>query len=609
MLFILLPSISWSQEIVTGLQVNPVVKSGYEKKRQQRSTSASLPVELPFFDDFSGNSWFPSETLWSDDYVFINNNYSDQQITTGIATFDCIDNTGKLYESASFDGFEADHLTSQPINLNYPASANIWLSFYYQPGGLGDPPELKDSLTLQFYAPAEDQWYSVWKAQGTASTPFKRAMIKIDQSRYLQEGFKFRFTNWASLQKLDDQAQAGNQDIWNLDYVYLNTNRSEDDTTLTDVAFRTGLRSILKTQESMPWQEFQQVSLQEMGSYIPVHYRNNDAIVRNVTRNFVIQDVYANIDSYSFSAGATNVDPFTNVDYDANLIYTFNTAGNDSARFRITCILKTDDFDPKQNDTIKYDQVFSNYFAFDDGTSEAGYGINGSGSRNAMVAYRFRTYLEDTVRAIQICFNDSYLNSNRRAFDLMIWGDNNDLPGDALYSVEGEIVEEASKINGFYTYVLPEAVPVNGVFYVGWKQVSEVFLNAGFDINTSNLGRQLYWINGQWYTSQAVGSVMIRPVVGKALKTTGIEDTGEPSSTKMFRLWPNPAINQVTLICTGLTSGQPDNVSIIDLSGRELLNIKYTEVIDISALKAGIYTIVPRLNNKPLGFLRLIKTR
>ena len=54
--------------------------------------------------------------------------------------------------------------------------------------------------------------------------------------------------------------------------------------------------------------------------------------------------------------------------------------------------LKTDDFDPKGNDTLIYYQVFKNYFAFDDGSSEGGYGINGLGSRNAMVAYRFTSY-------------------------------------------------------------------------------------------------------------------------------------------------------------------------------------------------------------------------
>ncbi len=183
--------------------------------------------------------------------------------------------------------------------------------------------------------------------------------------------------------------------------MYLDKNRNAADTTFADVAFRTPVRSLLKTHEAMPWKQFRQIYLQEMGSSIPIHYRNNDKIVRNVTRNFEIRDTYTNTLSYSFSAGATNIDPLTNVDYNANLIYTFNTVNNDSALFKITCYLKTDDFDPKENDTLYYNQVFSNYFAFDDGSSEGGYGINGQGSRNAMVAYRFKSFIQDTLRAVQ----------------------------------------------------------------------------------------------------------------------------------------------------------------------------------------------------------------
>ena len=37
--------------------------------------------------------------------------------------------------------------------------------------------------------------------------------------------------------------------------------------------------------------------------------------------------------------------------------------------------------------------------------------------------------IEDTLRAIKICFNDSYLDANKRAFDLMVWDDNNGIPG------------------------------------------------------------------------------------------------------------------------------------------------------------------------------------
>jgi hypothetical protein len=602
------PALSNAQEIITGLQKNALL-SGQVNIQARYKAGAADPVELPFFDDFTGRSFFPSAKWWSDNYAFINNTYSNQQITIGIATLDALDNGGKLYETATSEGFEADHLTSQPLNLNYPSTDNIWLSFYYQPGGLGDKPELKDSLTLQFFAPEESRWHSVWKADTSRQLKFKPVIIRIENSRYLKNGFKFRFVNWASLSSdIKDPSMIGNCDHWNIDYVYLDKNRNAADTSLADVAFRAPLRSILKTHESMPWKQFRQVYLQEMGSAIPIHYRNNDIITRNVTRNFEIRDMFTNTVSHSFSAGAANVDPFTNVDYNANLIYTFNNSATDSALFRITCYLKTDDFDPKGNDTLIYNQVFSNYFGYDDGSSEGGYGINGQGSRNAMAAYRFKSYLQDTIRAIRICFNDSYLNSNQRAFDLMIWDDNNGLPGNVIYSTENVLVEPGDEINGFHTYILPDGVMVNGIFYAGWRQRSETFLNAGFDVNTSNRGRQYYWLNGTWLQSQKEGSLMIRPVVGAPIKTTSSDDVNTVDP-KICSIWPNPASEYINLNCSDLALSRSAFISIIDMQGRELMKVPYSERINISRIRPGIYTVIILSDGRRTGYFRLVITK
>lgn len=611
-IFFSFQAISSAQEIITGLQFNQAIYGKTLKSSHSKGLSADT-LELPFFDDFCNHSYIPDESKWSDNDVFINNTYSDQQITTGIATFDAIDNTGKLYEYATSSGFEADHLTSQPVNLDYDPSVNIWLSFYYEPGGLGDPPDIKDSLTLHFYAPAENKWISVWKMPGSQNPGFKPVIIRIDQSRFLKKGFRFRFVNYASLSPAisNDPSMIGNCDHWNIDYVILDRNRNEADTNLADVAFRLPLRSILKTHEAMPWKQFRQVYLQEMGSSIPIYYRNNDKIVRNVTRNFIIQDVYSNVVAHSFSAGATNIAPYTNVDFQANLVYTFNTTSNDSALFRITCYLITDDFDQKVNDTIHYNQVFGDYFAFDDGSAEAGYGINGMGSRNAMFASRFKSFVRDTIKAVNICFNDSYMNSNHRAFDLMIWNDNNGLPGNLIYTAKDMIVEKGTIINGFYNYNLPDPVVVDDVFYVGWKQQSETFLNAGFDVNTPSPGKQFYWLYGEWHTSQPPiqGTVMIRPVMGKPVETVNDDDIPDGGQVKSLRIWPNPAENIINLDPENMIFAQSAMIAFFDISGRELMKLQYSETIDISSLRKGIYIVIFTIDGRVSGYSRLVKIR
>lgn len=598
-----------AQEVVTGLQSNYSILSAKDYPGKLKGKAFNDTLELPLFDDFSQQSVFPDEQKWLDNFAFINNTYSDRQITIGVATMDAIDNYGRLYETASPSGFKADQLTSRPVNLDYPVTENIWLSFFYQPGGLGDPPEQQDSLTLQFLAPDENKWYSVWRASGNTDQIFKPVIIKVDEDRYLKKGFQFRFVNYASISSnLNDPSMIGNCDIWNIDYILLDKNRNAGDTIFADVAFRLPLRSILKSHESMPWKQFRQIYLQEMGSSIPIHYRNNDTITRNVTRNFEIWDMYKNTLSDYFSSGAANILPLSDVDYNANLIYTYNTDNNDSALFRIKCSLKTDEFDPKENDTLVYYQIFKNYFAFDDGTSEGGYGINGLGSRNAMVAYRFQSYMEDTLRAVQICFNDSYLDANKRTFDLMVWDDDNNVPGNNLYSLDEVTVEQGDEINGFYTYILPEGVMVNDVFYVGWRQLSETFLNAGFDVNTPNAGKQFYSLSGEWQPSQVQGSLMIRPVVGDRIKTTSINDIYYRDMSHV-KIWPNPASDYINISYREMPLSGLSYIRVVDLAGRELINVPFSDRVDISSLREGMYFIITTSNGKPVGYNRLIKTK
>lgn len=601
---------SSAQEVVTGLQSNYIITNSINKQKITKGVFASDTLELPFFDDFSGRSIFPDNKKWLDQNVFINNTYSDRQITIGIATFDALNSSGRMYDVASSTGFKADELTSKPLNLNYTASDNIWFSFFYQAGGLSDQPEPRDSLTLQFLAPGENKWYSVWRMQGNSDLRFKPVILKIDNVRFLKKGFQFRFINYASISSIlsEDPSMVGNCDIWNLDYILLGKNRNAADTVFADVAFRLPLRSLLKNHEAMPWKQFRKIELQEMGSSIPIHYRNNDIIKRNVTRNFEIWDVYKNAQSDFFSAGAADIDSSTNVDYKANLVYTFNTTNTDSALFRITCSLKTDQFDPKVNDTLVYYQVFNDYFAFDDGTSEGGYGINGLGSRNAMAAYRFAVFVPDTLRAIRICFNDSYMDANKRAFDLMVWDDENGVPGKVIYSKEEVLVEQGDLINGFYTYYIPEGVMLNNIFYVGWRQRSETFLNAGLDINTPGAGRQFYWINGQWQQSQVQGSIMIRPVVGNPPKITAINDIYS-NDKNLITVWPNPATDYININSGDLQQSGLLKITIMDLAGRELIRTGYTEHIDISSLHEGIYIIITSMNGKPIGYNRIIKSR
>lgn len=593
-----------AQEVITGLTTN-IQLANAATRPVLKGAAAEEPVQLPFIDDFSADSLFPSTERWSDILTFINNTFSVRQPSRGVATFDCLDERGLLYDDASQLVFAADRLTSRAINLEYPPSDSIYLSFLYEAGGIADMPESDDSLTLSFWAPGEERWYSVWHAGGGPTDGFRRVMIPVKESRFLMTGFRFMFRNYASLAGvLTEPSQAGNADQWNIDHVFLDKGRNRNDTVLHDVAMTLPQRSLLKDYEAMPWRHFRQAYLSAMSPTAAINYRNNDTIVRNVTRQVSIKDMITGAVVREFNAGASNVNPMSDVKYDAPLLYTYNSDAPDSALFKVTVSLITDDFDPKRNDTIRFIQRFTDYFAIDDGTAEAGYGINGQGSRNAMAALRFRSFIPDSVTAISICFNDAYNNQNQRGFEIMVWADDNGQPGVLLGSTDGPVTDPGTDLNGFIKYLFDKPVRVSEFFWVGWKQKAEVFINAGLDLNTPPAGRQYYMLSGIWQASMAPGTIMMRPVMKGAGSPTSSE--GGTLVNNLFRIFPNPSSGAVTLVPSDRA---PDDfiIDVISSSGANVMSLDRTDRPDLGRLPSGNYMLLIRTREgRPLSLLRII---
>ena len=270
----------YSQERIVDLSSNPILENSIHSslKREMVSTTTVL---LPFIDDFSQIEYFPSQDLWIDNYSFINRTYPILPPSIGVATLDALDETGSHYDNALNASYIADYLTSNPVKLDLAPSDSIYLSFYIQPGGIGNNPEKNDSLVLEFYAPESEEWLHRWSTIGYESDEFKQILIPIADEKFLKENFQFRFYNYASFDN-DNPVLYGNIDHWHIDYVRLDKNRSMSDTIIHDVAFVDGPRSALLNYEAMPWGDhfkFGKVSERENLRYV---FRNNDTIVRNI---------------------------------------------------------------------------------------------------------------------------------------------------------------------------------------------------------------------------------------------------------------------------------------------------------------------------------------
>jgi hypothetical protein len=96
-------------QTLRGLDENPLIKT-YRQSGPVISEKSTPYNTLPFFEDFSTSGIFPDQGKWADNYVFINNSFPVDPISSGVATFDAVDSKGDLYASGDMP-VPSDRLT------------------------------------------------------------------------------------------------------------------------------------------------------------------------------------------------------------------------------------------------------------------------------------------------------------------------------------------------------------------------------------------------------------------------------------------------------------------------------------------------------------------
>jgi len=601
------------QEVITGLAVNPVIikQNKNNKYSIEQATNPIVVQRLPFIDDFSYQSIYPVDTLWLDNYAFINSDYPVDPPTIGVATLDAINDIGGIYSNAGAFPFIADFLTSQPIRLDSsfalaptkltPADS-IYFSFYFQPQGIGNHPNDEDSLVVEFYSPIYNAWRWIWSSTGsklsdfydTNNTYFKSVMIPIIDTNFFTNEFQFRFKNYASLANNNIPSWASNVDHWNIDFVYLDLNRNKDSIAINDVAITKKITSLLKNYESMPWRQFIADSVNEMKDTVKTLYRNLSKIEKNVAHIFKITDLSQTTPPYTPLITANgNMPGLSDSTFVKILNYVFdaNVPANSNPAFEVLSIIDPQNSVIYNNDTIRFYQKFYNYYAYDDGVPESGYGLSPGGAR---LAYSFTLNIPDTLRSIQMFFNQ-VLNSTQIYFYLTVWDDNNGEPGNVIYEKGGVSPEYPSGLNMFHTYVLDNPVPVNGTFYIGWRQTSNDNLNLGFDRNINKQSKIWYNVDGTWNNSMFEGALMMRPILG----SEQYPHVGEKELLKEkfeCKIFPNPVNDGVLFIeisdkYNDLCNDNDFEIKIYNITGKEILVSDYQQSINVSSLTDGIYFI------------------
>ncbi|MCK9613477.1 MAG: T9SS type A sorting domain-containing protein [Bacteroidales bacterium] len=619
-----------AQEYLTGIYINSKLLP--KNLEQINVIKQATEAKLPFVDDFSGvKSVFPSDTLWEDRDVFINSGYSINPPSLGVATFDVLNDTGAVYPNATTTPFISDVLTSLPIRLDslfngtptaITAADSIYFSFYYQPQGNADAPETDDSLVLEFYSPHLDEWNTIWASQGMKldtfltkyNTYFKQVMIPITDTTYIQKGFKFRFKNYASIAPFSMPSWQSNADQWNVDYVYLNTERSKNDTVFADVTFVDKAPAILKNYQQMPIRQFND---SELTDTLHLKISNLNNVLDNISCQYVVNEIGGAF-TYTKSGGVWDILPFITNGYHNYQLHTSpvvdfslpSLAGMEKTAFSITHMLSSNGWTDEilLNDTVRYIQEFNNYFAYDDGSAENGYGLSGE---NSKLAYKFNLNQPDTLGGVQIYFNQTYSSTASKYFNLMVWSSLN--PETLVYKSPQKQPVITDSINEYCTYVFSDTtLLIEGTFYVGWQQVTDNNLNVGFDRNNNAKTNMFYNVGGSWVNSSFNGALMIRPLLGKKWQQY-LSVHENPEKDLHFSIYPNPASTRIVNIT--LPSDYSDNsgqltIEVFDFLGRNIFNVPFTRQLNVSDLVKGVYMIRLSDNNTKKVFTeKLVITR
>lgn len=469
------------------------------------------------------------------------------------------------------------------------------------------PANVQGSIALPcdsvFTTVADTVWYHVWSTPGQKLEEFvaenngqyfKQVMIPIRDPKFFTDQFYFRFYNYASIVNSMLPSNRGEEDIWNIDLVYLNFNRTMTDTHYPKLAFSGQCPSFLNRYQSMPYRQYRANPNAAVRESLKLDIANLDNVPHEVHYYYSVKQIHGS-QHYTRSLDPVIVNPFLLSGY-------LNCPENgespacpfvaelfsldmwhDSVAYEIKHYIYDSTSTPPLLDSMVYQQGFYNYYAYDDGTPEMGYGVEPA---NGRFAVKFELASFDTIQGVQLLFNHTLNNANNKFFDIVIWKDDNGRPGEEIYRFGGQRPQWSDMPYRFHYYRFSQPVMLSGSFYIGLVQQNNGLINIGFDASTDNRQYNFYNVNGSWQQSEMRGSLMIRPVVGPSYYI-GLNDF--ESQKQNVELYPNPVQNTLNIMHSeDITIVQ---TSIYDLMGRKLLQNTFEPTISVESLAEGMYFI------------------
>ncbi len=610
-----------AQAALSQFTLIPIPKDTGKKNSMSGRTKELAPMPLPFWDDFSFSNLpdLPHDTLWQyGKSVYVNPGLGINPPSFGVATFDGLDSLGNPYSvnDVLAKGI-ADRLRSRPISLDLvpPAERNsVFLSFYYQFQGNGEPPDPGDQLRVLFKN-SLGNWITVRTIENDGTfnpNLFTQTLIPVTGDDYYHDNFQFIIQNFGRL--------SGPYDTWNVDYIYLNKGRTADDKSYPDRTINLALSSMLNGYYAMPFDHFMEDPASNLTSpmlslhnleFIPGNTNQSDVQPINYDSEdsvFVYRNQTVTIYTHQLDMATSIGNPLQPLEFRKTPIQTPPNLSNlaivdSAARIKLKLWINSGDnvvpsvadplgdydaikyspIDFRYNDTTQIEFTLADYYSYDDGTAEYGAALNQPGARLAYL-FTMKTIKPDTVVALDLYF-PKFGEDVSQSIELQILRDLTGDPGSFLHK-ETVTVKRSSQ-NNFWRVNLSRLVGVKDQFYVAWKQSASSVLAIGLDKNTNSGDKIFFNINGDWEPNvNLTGSLMIRPVFGKGdgVITSLPEEKRSPVS-----FYPNPTNGIFTIV------GDVKEIYIYDFTGRTIQfvvdNTQGGKQVQLINASTGLYVL------------------
>ncbi len=449
-------------------------------------------------------------------------------------------------------------------------------------------------------------WETVWASPGMSLDSFyffnntynKQVLVPIIDTVYFSERFQFRFYNYGSISDITLPSNRSNVDQWNVDFIRLDYNRNSTDFSYPMVSFSERAPSFLKRYQSMPYKQYRSDPTNAVKPSFELFITNQDSITHNTTYEYNVKQNIGN-QFFSYYGGNCNLEPFSTNGFQTcesgcgaahacpNIQSLFSLDfDRDTTSYRITHYISDSTVQPPLIDSITYHQGFYNYFSYDDGTPELGYGLEPAG---AHLAVQFKMVVPDTLQGVQMLFNRTLNNTNNKFFDIVVWKDNNGMPGEEVYRLVRQRPKWSENLYEFHYYEFPDPLIMNGVFYVGLMQEEIGSINIGFDAAIDNSQYNFYRSDNQWRNSLIPGSIMLRPVIGSSYFIQISEQQASEDIT--LKCYPNPARNFIRLSLDGFTPNNQTKILLYDITGRIIHEQEWQDEISLTRFEKGILFI------------------